>query len=134
MRANLAVSDNISRIGQTVVSSSWEMIPQMVNTSYDVRRNEITLPAAFQQPPFFDISADDASNYGALGSVVGHEITHGFDDEGRHFDAYGNLKNWWTQVAETNFMRRIQSIRDQFDGYVVQGNLTSTAPRSVAKP
>ena len=87
----------VTRIGKPVDRAEWCMSPQIVNAYYNAANNEIVFPAAILQPPFFDRKADDASNYGAIGMVIGHEITHGFDDRGRHFDKeIGNLREWWS--------------------------------------
>src|SRR6202012_5587373 len=86
-----------------------------VNAYYNGRRNSITFPAGILQPPFFDPKADDAGNYGAIGAVIGHEMGHGFDDQGAKFDAAGNLKNWWTDADKANFEKRSACIVDQFD-------------------
>jgi putative endopeptidase len=112
-----AVQDNLSKIGQPVDRSAWGMTPQTVNAYYDPSMNEIVFPAAILQPPFFDLKADDATNFGAIGSIIGHEITHGFDDQGSQFDANGNMRNWWKKADAENFQKRIQAIRDQYDGY-----------------
>ena len=90
-----------------------------VNAYYHPLLNEIVFPAGILQPPFFYAEADDAVNYGAIGAIIGHEITHGFDDQGSHFDADGQLREWWTQEDRTEFMRRAQVLVEQFDGYAV---------------
>ena len=99
------------------------MTPPTVNAYYDPEMNEIVFPAGILQPPFFDPNADDASNYGAIGSVIGHEMTHGFDDEGRQFDAKGNLRDWWTPEDEKNFNERAACVEKQFDNYTVEDGL-----------
>src|SRR3546814_14320541 len=81
----------------------WDMTPQTVNAYYDPLKNESVCPAAILQPPFFDMSAEDAVNYGGIGAVIGHEIGHGFDDQGSKFDPQGNLKRWWTDEARKKF-------------------------------
>ena len=91
------------------------MTPQTVNAYYAPSINEICFPAAILQPPYFDINADDALNYGAIGVVIGHEMTHGFDDQGRRFDKNGNLSNWWTTGDETNFKQLTAKLVEQFD-------------------
>jgi putative endopeptidase len=93
------------------------MNPQTVNASYNPLNNDITFPAGILQPPFFTAAADDAVNYGAIGAVIGHEITHGFDDEGRQFDAAGNLADWWSAQDAAEFVRRAQALVEQFDAY-----------------
>jgi putative endopeptidase len=94
------------------------MTPVTVNAYYDPTTNEITFPAAILQAPFFDPKADDAANYGTMGSIIGHELTHGFDDQGSQFDADGNMKMWWTEVDYKNFKDRTTRIIDQFNNYV----------------
>jgi putative endopeptidase len=101
--------------GKKVDKSLWYMNPQTVNAYYSHSGNEIVFPAGILQPPFFDINADDAFNYGAIGSVIGHEMTHGFDDSGRHFDADGNMKNWWTDNDAKAFMDRAAVMKNFFD-------------------
>ncbi len=113
----------LARIGKPVNRSRWGMTPPTVNAYYNPSMNEIVFPAGILQPPFFDPKADDALNYGGIGAVIGHEMTHGFDDEGSRFDANGNLKNWWTPQDLRNFHARAQCIAHQFDGYVAIGNL-----------
>ncbi len=114
---------NLARIGKPVDRSRWGMTPPTVNAYYNPSMNEIVFPAGILQPPFFDPKADDALNYGGIGAVIGHEMTHGFDDEGSKFDAFGNLKDWWTPQDLRNFRARAQCIAHQFDGYVAIGNL-----------
>jgi len=99
------------------------MSPPTVNAYYRSETNEIVFPAGILQPPFFDPQADDASNYGAIGSVIGHELTHGFDDSGRKFDAQGNLRDWWTAEDAKKFEERAACVEKQFDAYVVQDDL-----------
>jgi putative endopeptidase len=86
----------LSKIGQPVDRAEWGMTPPTVNAYYDPQLNTINFPAGILQPPFFDKQVDDAVNFGAIGAIIGHEMTHGFDDEGRKFDAQGNLRDWWT--------------------------------------
>jgi putative endopeptidase len=106
------------------------MAPQIVNAYYNPLQNEIVFPAAIMQPPFFDGEIDDAINYGAMGAVIGHEITHGFDDQGSRFDADGNMANWWTDEDRTRFEERTQKIINQFDKFIpvdslhINGSLT----------
>ncbi|MGH9327500.1 MAG: M13 family metallopeptidase [Terriglobia bacterium] len=113
----------VGKIGKPVDRTEWEMTPPTVNAYYDPLMNEIVFPAGILQPPFFNPAADDAVNYGAMGVVIGHEMTHGFDDEGRQFDAHGNLVNWWTPEDLKRFNVRAACVRKQFDGYVVEDNL-----------
>ena len=90
------VQREIAKVGKPVDKTEWGMTPQTVNAYYNPLANEIVFPAAILQPPFFDMKADDAVNYGAIGAVIGHEISHGFDDQGRKFDGKGVLRDWWT--------------------------------------
>jgi putative endopeptidase len=117
-------------LGKPVDRHEWKMSPQTVNAYYNPSMNEIVFPAGILQPPFFAASQDDAQNYGAMGAIIGHEITHGFDDSGAQFDKDGNLKDWWTEADLAEFQRRGDVLRKQFDGYVavddlhVNGSLT----------
>jgi len=121
---------NLKKIGKRVDRTEWHFSPATVNACYDPGLNDITFPAGILQSPFFSEHAPDAINYGAIGSVIGHEITHGFDDTGSHFDAYGNLKNWWTKNDRKKFEKRASILVDQFnnaklfDGLNVNGKLT----------
>lgn len=103
--------------------TEWYMTPPTVNAYFDPNANEIAFPAGIMQPPFFGATADDALNYGGIGSVIGHEITHGFDDEGRKFDHKGNLKEWWTTQDKKRFERRAKVLADQFDSFVAIDNM-----------
>jgi predicted metalloendopeptidase len=114
---------SLDRIGKPVDRAEWGMTPPTVNASYNPSRNDITFPAGILQAPFFDAKADDALNYGGMGAVIGHEMTHGFDDEGRKFDGQGNLRDWWTAEDAKNFEERAECVSKQFDGYVVEGDL-----------
>jgi putative endopeptidase len=107
----------ISRIGTATDRGRWGMTPPTVNAYYNPSNNEIVFPAGILEPPFFYPSADDAVNYGAIGAVIGHEMTHGFDDQGRQFDAQGNLRDWWTPADAANFKTRAQCIVDEFDAF-----------------
>jgi putative endopeptidase len=113
----------LNKIGKPVDRTEWGMTPPTVNAYYRSSMNEIVFPAGILQPPFYDPKADDAVNYGGMGAVIGHEISHGFDDQGSKFDAEGNLKNWWTADDLKNFKERAQCVSNQFDGYVVDGDL-----------
>ncbi len=108
---------DIAKIGAPVDKDEWFMTPPTVNAYYDPQNNNINFPAGILQPPFFDKAADDAVNYGAIGAVIGHELTHGFDDEGRRFDAQGNLKDWWTAEDAKAFEERAQCIVDEYSGF-----------------
>ena len=114
---------DVNKIGKPVDRTEWEMTPPTVNAYYDPSMNEIVFPAGILQPPFFNPKADDASNYGAMGAVIGHELTHGFDDEGRQFNAQGNLTEWWTPEDLKRFDARASCIVKQFDGYAVAQGL-----------
>ena len=109
----------IAQVGQPVDRAEWHMTPQTVNAYYNPLQNEIVFPAGILQPPFFDLEADDAVNYGAIGYVIGHEMTHGYDDEGRKFDPDGNLKDWWTEQDAKEFDARAKKLVEQFNGYEV---------------
>lgn len=111
--------DNYSKLGKPVDKTEWFMNPQAVNAYYSPLNNEICFPAGILQPPYFDINADDALNYGAIGVVIGHEMTHGFDDQGRHFDEKGNLSEWWTEEDAKAFNRLADVLVAQFDSVEV---------------
>jgi predicted metalloendopeptidase len=114
---------DLGKIGRPVDRTDWEMTPPTVNAYYNPQKNEIVFPAGILQPPFFDGKADDAVNYGGIGAVIGHEMSHGFDDQGRKFDAKGNLTDWWTAEDKTNYEARATCVEKQFSGYVVEGEL-----------
>jgi putative endopeptidase len=109
----------LAKIGQPVDRTDWGMTPPTVNAYYNPQMNEIVFPAGIMQPPFFDPKADDAVNYGGMGSVIGHEMTHGFDDQGSQFDAQGNLRNWWSPSDLEKFKRGTGLVSSQFDAYTV---------------
>jgi putative endopeptidase len=113
----------LAKIGKPVDRTEWGMSPPTVNAYYSATRNEIVFPAGILQPPFFDAQADDPVNYGGIGAVIGHEMTHGFDDQGRKYDAQGNLKNWWTAEDAKRFQERGEKIVQQFNSYVMIDNL-----------
>ena len=118
VRATLADSRRrVDRTGQAVDRQEWSMTPPTVNAYYSPVTNQIVFPAGILQPPFFDFNADDAVNYGAIGGVIGHEITHGFDDQGRRSDADGNLTDWWTEEDAAKFRVRAQKLVEQYNGY-----------------
>jgi putative endopeptidase len=108
---------NLAKIGQPVDKTEWGMSPQTVNAYYNPLANEIVFPAAILQPPFFDLEADDALNYGGIGAVIGHEMIHGYDDQGSRFDAKGNFENWWSDKDKTGFEERTGKLVAQFDAY-----------------
>ena len=113
----------LNKIGKPVDRTEWGMTPPTVNAYNNSSMNEIVFPAGILQPPFYDPQADDAVNYGGMGAVIGHEITHGFDDHGSKFDGQGNLKDWWSPEDLKNFKARAACVSDQFDAYVVDGDL-----------
>jgi putative endopeptidase len=118
------------RVGQPVDRTEWDMTPPTVNAYFNPLMNEIVFPAGILQPPFFDVTKDDAVNYGAIGVVIGHEMTHGYDDQGRKYDADGNLNDWWTKDDAKEFDARAQKVIDEYDafetlpGVHVNGKLT----------
>ena len=131
LRANeFETSRVLRKIGRPTDRTEWGMTAPTVNAYFNPSTNEITFPAGIMQPPFFNPKADDAVNYGGMGGAIGHEITHGFDDEGRQFDSEGNLSGWWTDTDTKEFNRRAEVVEKQFDGYVaidslhVNGKLT----------
>jgi putative endopeptidase len=109
----------LDKLGKPVDKSEWLMSPQTVNAYYNPTTNEICFPAGILQPPFFYMNADDAINYGAIGVVIGHEMTHGFDDQGRKYDKDGNMKDWWTSADAKNFEKRAKVMVDFFSNIVV---------------
>ena len=119
-RANIwYTEDNIADLGKEVDRDEWHMTPQTVNAYYNPTTNEICFPAAILQPPFYNSAADDAVNYGAIGVVIGHEMTHGFDDQGRQFDKEGNMSNWWTKEDAVAFKQRTDILVDQFNKVLI---------------
>jgi putative endopeptidase len=124
IRSNEFDSDfELRKIGKLLDRREWRISPPTVNAYYSSQRNEIVFPAGILQPPFFDPNRDDALNYGAMGAVIGHELTHGFDDQGSKFDAQGNRNNWWTPEDLKNFQARGECIVKQFDGFEVEPGL-----------
>ncbi len=117
------VKRNLDKIGKPVDRNEWDMTPQTVNAYYDPSMNNINLPMGILQPPYFDPNAPASVNYGAIGAVIGHEITHGFDDQGAKFDDKGNLHNWWMPVDLKKFQEATQCIAEQFSQYKVNGNV-----------
>jgi len=114
---------DLNKIGKPVDRSEWFISPPTVDAFNNGQMNEIVFPAGILQPPFFDPLRDDAYNYGAIGAIIGHEITHGFDDQGARFDPHGNLRNWWAPDDLKNFQARGECVADQFSSYVVDGDL-----------
>ncbi|SHK99426.1 putative endopeptidase [Chitinophaga jiangningensis] len=127
---NYQHKEAVAKIGKPVDKSEWGMTPQTVNAYYNPLNNEVVFPAGILQPPFYNANADDAINYGGIIAVIGHEFTHGFDDQGSQFDADGNLKNWWTASDRTNFDKLAKSYIDYFSsiqvlpGFNINGGLT----------
>ncbi len=115
--ARFGIAKNIAKLGQPVDTEKWGMTPQTVNAYYHPLLNEVVFPAAILQPPFFYMNGDDAVNYGAIGVVIGHEMTHGFDDSGRRFDKDGNMRDWWTPEDTEKFNARAEKLVDQFNGF-----------------
>lgn len=113
----------MKKIGQPVDRTEWGISPPTVNAYYNPSMNEIVFPAGILQPPFFNPAADDAVNYGGIGAVIGHEMTHGFDDEGRQFDAQGNLKNWWSSEDSSRFMAKASMLVEQYGTFTVNDSL-----------
>jgi predicted metalloendopeptidase len=121
--ATFAFEFDMSKIGKPVDRTLWGMSPPTINAYYDPAMNEIIFPAGILQPPYFDPAADDAVNYGGIGAVIGHEMTHGFDDMGRQYDAQGNLSNWWTPESAKRFTEHAAEIIKQFNAYVAIDDL-----------
>ncbi|CAN5305730.1 M13 family metallopeptidase [soil metagenome] len=109
----------LTKVGKPVDRAEWFMSPPTVNAYYDAQMNDMNFPAGVLQPPLYDAKEDDAPNYGNTGATIGHELTHGFDDEGRQFDAKGNLRDWWTKADATAFQKRAQCVVDQYAAYTV---------------
>jgi predicted metalloendopeptidase len=131
MRARVVAADReLDKLGKPIDRDEWGMTPQTVNAYYNPEMNEIVFPAAILQPPFFDANADDAVNYGGIGAVIGHEISHGFDDQGAQYDGDGNLRDWWTKADHKNFKAKTAMLVKQYNafepvkGYHVNGELT----------
>ncbi|MGI8817486.1 MAG: M13 family metallopeptidase [Pseudonocardia sp.] len=118
--SDLEARRDVTKLNQPAKTGEWDdhVTPQTVNAVYNASRNEITFPAAILQPPFFDVNADDAVNYGALGAVIGHEISHAFDDAGRQYDGAGNLRDWWTPADATAFGAKTNALVNRFNGFV----------------
>jgi putative endopeptidase len=116
------VKRDLAKIGKPLDRTEWGMTPPMVNAYYDPSMNEIVFPAGILSPPFYSNGATRAANYGGIGRVIGHELTHGFDDEGRQFDAKGSLTDWWSKTVGEEFDRRASCVEKQYDGYVAVGD------------
>src|SRR5699024_4532987 len=115
--------DMIAKLGEPVDRSEWFMSAPTVNAYYNPSFNEIVFPAGILQPPFYYQGADDAVNYGAIGAVIGHEMTHGFDDQGSQYDELGNLKNWWTENDRKRFEKLTQQVVEEYNNYTVLDSL-----------
>ncbi|MDF2696382.1 MAG: Metallopeptidase, partial [Labilithrix sp.] len=113
----------LAKIGKPVDRTEWQMSPPTVNAYYDAQLNEMVFPAGILQPPFYSNSVPRSTNYGAIGMVMGHELTHGFDDEGRQFDLDGNLKDWWSKGVNEEFERRADCVKKQYDSFTVLGDV-----------
>jgi predicted metalloendopeptidase len=131
MRSRVVEADReINKLGKPIDREEWGMTPYTINAYYNPEMNEIVFPAAILQPPFFDANADDAVNYGGIGAVIGHEISHGFDDQGAQYDGNGNLRDWWTEADHKNFKAKTTALVNQYNafeplpGYHVNGELT----------
>jgi endothelin-converting enzyme/putative endopeptidase len=123
-RANIFESRRqLDKIGKPVDRTEWLMTPPTVNAYYDPQMNDINFPAGVLQPPLYDPKMDDAPNYGDTGATIGHELTHGFDDEGRQFDAHGNLKNWWTKSDAQAFEKAAKCVSDEYSGFTIVDNI-----------
>lgn len=132
LRGNIVESDReLAKLGGPVDRDEWFMTPQTVNAYYNPGMNEIVFPAAILQPPFFDSGADDAANYGGIGAVIGHEIGHGFDDQGAKYDGDGNLVDWWTDEDRTEFGSRTAKLIAQYDGFTPRELAGQGEPRTV---
>ncbi|MFW5706670.1 MAG: M13 family metallopeptidase, partial [Bacteroidota bacterium] len=127
------IEQNLSEIGQTVDRDKWFMSPQTVNAYYSPTMNEIVFPAAILQPPFFYPDGDDAVNFGAIGMVIGHEMTHGFDDQGRRYALDGNLTEWWTEDDSKRFEERTLTLIDQYNNYVMLDTMTINGKLSLGE-
>jgi endothelin-converting enzyme/putative endopeptidase len=124
LRANeFEARRQVAKIGKPLDRNEWQMTPPTVNAYYSPPRNEIVFPAGILQPPFFDKQADDAVNFGGIGMVIGHELTHGFDDQGRKFDPQGNLRDWWTSQDGTEFEKRASCVADEYSNFIAVDDL-----------
>lgn len=116
----------LKKLGKPIDRSEWHMTPQTINAYYNPTMNEIVFPAAILQPPFFNLKADDAVNYGGIGAVIGHELSHGFDDKGSEYDGKGNLRKWWTDSDREEFERRAEGLVKQYNAFEpVAGNFVN---------
>lgn len=124
--AKFETKEELKKLGGPIDRNEWHMTPQTINAYYNPVMNEIVFPAAILQPPFFNMEADDAANYGGIGAVIGHELSHGFDDKGSKYDGKGNLRKWWTETDREEFERRAQGLVAQYDAFEpVKGNFVN---------
>ncbi len=128
-----AVQKNLKKFSEPIDPDEWGMSPQTVNAGYNPLKNDITFPAGILQAPYFNPDADDAVNYGAIGVVIGHEMTHGFDDQGRNFDKNGRMTNWWTAQDSEEFMKRAQLLVEQYNGFKVTDDLNLNGQLSLGE-
>jgi len=127
------IQKNLEKFNKPIDPDEWVMFPQTVNAGYSPLKNDITFPAGILQPPYFNPNADDAVNYGAIGVVIGHEMTHGFDDQGRNFDKDGRMTNWWTAEDSREFMERAQLLVDQYNGFKVNDEVSVNGELSLGE-
>jgi len=134
LRANeFEFQRQLNKIGKPVDKNDWPYPPSTVNASYNPQLNNITFPAGILQPPFYDNQADDAMNFGGIGAVIGHELTHGFDDEGSQFDAQGNLRNWWTEQDKKEFDQRTKCVSDEYSNFTAIDDLKVNGPLTLGE-
>ena len=134
LRANgFEFQRQLNKIGKPVDKNDWPYPPSTVNASYNPQLNNITFPAGILQPPFYDNQADDAMNFGGIGAVIGHELTHGFDDEGSQFDAQGNLRNWWTEQDKKEFEQRTKCVSDEYSNFTAIDDLKVNGPLTLGE-
>jgi putative endopeptidase len=122
---------DLAKIGKPVDRTEWDTTPQSVNAYNNYSKNELVFPAGILQPPFFDPKRDDAMNYGAIGAVIGHELTHGFDGGGAEFDAHGNMKTWWTPKELKTFRARVQCLAKQFNNFQAEPGLHENGKQEI---
>jgi putative endopeptidase len=125
--------ENLKKIGKPADKTEWGITPQTVNAYYNPTKNEIVFPAAILQPPFFWAEGDDAVNYGGIGVVIGHEISHGFDNHGRQFDKNGNMTDWWTEADSKNFEAQTKVLSDEYDNYKMLDTLHVDGPLTLGE-
>ena len=134
LRANeFEFQRQLNKIGKPVDKNDWPYPPSTVNASYNPQLNNITFPAGILQPPFYDNNSDDAMNFGGIGAVIGHELTHGFDDEGSQFDAQGNLRNWWTEQDKKEFEQRTKCVSDEYSNFTAIDDLKVNGPLTLGE-